>query len=375
MKHRAEELVSRRGLDEREIKRGPGGIRDIEFTVQLLQLVHGHADPDLRSPNTLAGPRRDGRGPATSTRTTPASWSTPTASCAPSSTACSWSTSSRSTPCPTTPSRSTTWPGCMGYRDTPAGDASEALWRRPAPPAARPSGPSTSASTSARCSRPSPRPTGALSPEAAVARLVAFGFTDARRTQAAVRELTRGPQPHQSPHAAAAAADARLAVDLARSRSRPAAAAQPAVGQAAPDHPGRGLPRVTRGRPAAVHRSSAPAGCSATPLARNPDLVARLPERRPTGHPARGPSWWPAPRSAACWRHDPDERQEALRRWNERNRLGIAARDLFELADVAHRRTRPDRARRGRGRGRAGRRSSRRCRSRWWPWAASAAPS
>ena len=33
---------------------------------------------------------------------------------------------------------------------------------------------------------------GALSPEAAVARLVAFGFTDARRTQAAVRELTRG---------------------------------------------------------------------------------------------------------------------------------------------------------------------------------------
>ena len=59
MKHRAEELVVRRGLDEREIKRGPGGIRDIEFTVQLLQLVHGHADADLRSPNTLAGPRSE----------------------------------------------------------------------------------------------------------------------------------------------------------------------------------------------------------------------------------------------------------------------------------------------------------------------------
>ena len=38
---------------EREIKRGPGGLRDIEFAVQLLQLVHGRADENLRSGNTL----------------------------------------------------------------------------------------------------------------------------------------------------------------------------------------------------------------------------------------------------------------------------------------------------------------------------------
>ncbi|WP_338037163.1 bifunctional [glutamine synthetase] adenylyltransferase/[glutamine synthetase]-adenylyl-L-tyrosine phosphorylase [Natronosporangium hydrolyticum] len=38
---------------DREIKRGPGGLRDIEFAVQLLQLVHGRADESLRVPGTL----------------------------------------------------------------------------------------------------------------------------------------------------------------------------------------------------------------------------------------------------------------------------------------------------------------------------------
>jgi glutamate-ammonia-ligase adenylyltransferase len=37
----------------RELKLGPGGLRDIEFAVQLLQLVHGRADSSLREPATL----------------------------------------------------------------------------------------------------------------------------------------------------------------------------------------------------------------------------------------------------------------------------------------------------------------------------------
>ncbi|MFC1416647.1 bifunctional [glutamine synthetase] adenylyltransferase/[glutamine synthetase]-adenylyl-L-tyrosine phosphorylase [Streptacidiphilus cavernicola] len=37
----------------RELKLGPGGLRDVEFSVQLLQLVHGRADDTLRSPTTL----------------------------------------------------------------------------------------------------------------------------------------------------------------------------------------------------------------------------------------------------------------------------------------------------------------------------------
>ncbi|GAB3798144.1 bifunctional [glutamine synthetase] adenylyltransferase/[glutamine synthetase]-adenylyl-L-tyrosine phosphorylase [Humibacter antri] len=38
---------------DRQLKLGPGGLRDIEFTVQLLQLVHGHTDPSVRVAGTL----------------------------------------------------------------------------------------------------------------------------------------------------------------------------------------------------------------------------------------------------------------------------------------------------------------------------------
>lgn len=37
-----------------EIKLGPGGLRDIEFTVQLLQLVHGRTDESIRQRDTLS---------------------------------------------------------------------------------------------------------------------------------------------------------------------------------------------------------------------------------------------------------------------------------------------------------------------------------
>ncbi|MGH9072579.1 MAG: putative nucleotidyltransferase substrate binding domain-containing protein, partial [Acidimicrobiales bacterium] len=53
MKARAEAELAKRGLTDREVKRGRGGIRDVEFSVQLLQLVHGRADPDLRQAATL----------------------------------------------------------------------------------------------------------------------------------------------------------------------------------------------------------------------------------------------------------------------------------------------------------------------------------
>jgi [glutamine synthetase] adenylyltransferase / [glutamine synthetase]-adenylyl-L-tyrosine phosphorylase len=43
----------RPGEAERQLKLGPGGLRDVEFAVQLLQLVHGRADESLRSGTTL----------------------------------------------------------------------------------------------------------------------------------------------------------------------------------------------------------------------------------------------------------------------------------------------------------------------------------
>ena len=39
---------------EREIKLGRGGLRDVEFTAQLLQLVHGVTDESVRVPDTLS---------------------------------------------------------------------------------------------------------------------------------------------------------------------------------------------------------------------------------------------------------------------------------------------------------------------------------
>ena len=45
------EIASRAG--DNNIKLQPGGIRDIEFIVQCLQLLNGHTHPQIRSHNTL----------------------------------------------------------------------------------------------------------------------------------------------------------------------------------------------------------------------------------------------------------------------------------------------------------------------------------
>ncbi|GAB3474495.1 bifunctional [glutamine synthetase] adenylyltransferase/[glutamine synthetase]-adenylyl-L-tyrosine phosphorylase [Amycolatopsis cihanbeyliensis] len=52
MRRRVERHVPAEIVD-RELKLGRGGLRDVEFAVQLLQLVHGRADPELRSPSTM----------------------------------------------------------------------------------------------------------------------------------------------------------------------------------------------------------------------------------------------------------------------------------------------------------------------------------
>jgi len=52
-KRRLEQKVARAGEASVNVKEGAGGIRDIEFTVQLMQLVAGGANPALRGGNTL----------------------------------------------------------------------------------------------------------------------------------------------------------------------------------------------------------------------------------------------------------------------------------------------------------------------------------
>jgi [glutamine synthetase] adenylyltransferase / [glutamine synthetase]-adenylyl-L-tyrosine phosphorylase len=52
MRRRVEEHVPP-AESARQLKLGPGGLRDVEFSVQLLQLVHGRTDQSLRSGTTL----------------------------------------------------------------------------------------------------------------------------------------------------------------------------------------------------------------------------------------------------------------------------------------------------------------------------------
>ncbi len=55
MKKEIEDKLASQGLLETELKGGRGGIRDIEFTAQYLQLVNGWENPSIHSINTLDG--------------------------------------------------------------------------------------------------------------------------------------------------------------------------------------------------------------------------------------------------------------------------------------------------------------------------------
>lgn len=61
MRRRVVDLIDRDEAD-RQLKLGPGGLRDVEFSAQLLQLVHGTEDHDIREPNTLEALRSLERG-------------------------------------------------------------------------------------------------------------------------------------------------------------------------------------------------------------------------------------------------------------------------------------------------------------------------
>ncbi len=54
LKARVEKERMPRGVDpKRHVKLGPGGLSDVEWTVQLLQLQHGHEVPSMRTPRTM----------------------------------------------------------------------------------------------------------------------------------------------------------------------------------------------------------------------------------------------------------------------------------------------------------------------------------
>ena len=87
---------------ERQLKLGSGGLRDVEFAVQLLQLVHGRADASLRAAATLSALAAPHRRRLRRPRGRRDARTRPTRSCAPSSTGSSCTSCGVPTSCPTT---------------------------------------------------------------------------------------------------------------------------------------------------------------------------------------------------------------------------------------------------------------------------------
>ncbi len=192
MKRQAEADVARRGLTDRELKTGRGGIRDIEFAVQLLQMVHGRADPALRVTGTVGAlcalaaggyvERRDADALVESYR-----WLRTVEH------RLQLAEGQPAHAVPSTLEARTRLARTLGFRDRASGSAAaqfdgelrfhqanvraihERLFFRPL--------------LEAFTAVPAPP---ALGPSAAEDRLAAFGFSDADRTRQAVRELTAG---------------------------------------------------------------------------------------------------------------------------------------------------------------------------------------
>jgi glutamate-ammonia-ligase adenylyltransferase len=331
MKARAEAEVVRKGIEGRELKRGPGGIRDIEFTVQLLQLVHGHLDPGLRDPNTLAVLAEMAEAgyvdPADATRLADAYRLLRTIEHR-----LQLIDEQQVHVLPTDASALDRLARVMGLRDDRDGTAAERLQRELRRTRATVRGihervyfrPLLEAFADAAATD------GALDPEAVSARLSAFGFVDAKRTRAAVGELTRGLNRtsrlmeqllpllldwlSQAP-------DPDLGLLMVRNMlAGPARAV---------------LAETFRDSPAAAQALCRISGTSrilGEVLGHNPDLVARLPH--PEKLITRDRDGLVGSAGSAIRVKDAADRPAALRRWQRRNLLGIGARDVFGHADV-----------------------------------------
>jgi glutamate-ammonia-ligase adenylyltransferase len=331
LKQRAESEVARRGLTEREIKRGRGGIRDIEFSLQLLQLVHGRLDPDLRSPTTLtvmaelaeAGyvDPADAGGLADAYRFLRRVEHR-----------LQMEDEQQVHAVPAGEGARARLARVLGYRGTVAADELEQFGAELAGHQARVRGiherlyfrPLLEAFAGAE---------QALAADAAAERLAAFGFADVDRTRQAVQALTRGLTRSsrlmqqllplvldwlsQTP-------DPDLGLLTLRHLSDDAARATQLAGLF------RDSPDVARALCQVIGTSR----LVGETLQHNPDLIGRLADPEQLRTRSREDLVESAA-STVSWRPDPADRQEALRRWRQRHLLGVAARDLLEEADTA----------------------------------------
>ena len=370
MKARAEGQLARRGLADREIKRGRGGIRDIEFAVQLLQLVHGGQDPALRSPNTLEALAELGA-----------------AGYVDSADAKDLDHAYRVLrtvehrlqlvneqqvhALPTDAAAMSRLARVMGYRDGSESTAGEmlagylrrqqatvrsihehlffrplldALSSRPATAgaggdgrggAAAEAGAAVEAGAAAEAGAPADSGAGdapamgTLSAQAVETRLAAFGFTDARRTRQALAELTRGLT------RSSRLMQQMLPLLLEWLSESP----DPDLGLlglrllTTGEHRARELAIAFRESPEAARRLCVLVGTSrrlTQTLEHHPDLIPALGNPEALA-PRTAEALLEGATTALAWRADTTDRQRGLERFRRREELRIAASDLLEL--------------------------------------------
>ena len=108
LKRRIEQKASQAGVSATEVKTGRGGIRDIEFTIQFLQLLNGGDLPAVRHaiPFWLC---KLWNAPAASPTKSISFWTTPIAFCARRNIGCNCCSTCKHTVCRKTPRNCASW--------------------------------------------------------------------------------------------------------------------------------------------------------------------------------------------------------------------------------------------------------------------------
>jgi [glutamine synthetase] adenylyltransferase / [glutamine synthetase]-adenylyl-L-tyrosine phosphorylase len=330
MKARAEELTDRRGLADRELKRGRGGIRDIEFAVQLLQLVHGRHDPSVRSTTTLDTLQDLGRGgyvdASDAGRLDRAYRFLRTVEHR-----LQLYDEQQTHTIPSDPPGRIRLARVLGYRDSPERSALQRF------------------EAEHRLHQHAVRTiherlffaplldtlagTGPLSPEAAEERLAAFGFSDVERTRQAVRELAFGLTRRSK------LLQELLPVILEWLSATP----DPDLGLLQLRRLAEGSARSAslattfRDAPGAAERACRLLGSSRVvgdALRRQPEFVDRLDDDDALEPETTREELVADAVNTLEWRGDDEQRREGLRRFKRRELLRIAARDLLGYASL-----------------------------------------
>lgn len=330
MKARSEADVGRKGLTDRELKRGRGGIRDVEFAVQLLQLVHGRHDMSIRSPTTL-----DALGELANTGYVDVTDARRLADAYTFLRTVEhrlqlWDEQQTHT-LPTEASARTRLARVLGYRDAPDVTAVEAFDadHRAHQTAVR--------SIHERLFFAPILETlagaGPLAPRAVEERLAAFGFADTAQTRAALRELTQG----LSRRSRLMQQLLPIILDWISSAPDPDLGLLQLRRLAEGPTRVRSLSTTFRDKPGAAERACRVLGSSrlvGDALLRQPDVVDLLGDDQWLTREREHDELQDAALETLQWRDDAEARRSGLRRFKRREHLRIAARDILGLAPI-----------------------------------------